>query len=513
MKKIIVFVSAFALALTPVLGALPLLLTAGTWVFRALTPLTHLGERYIVARAGQTAFSYIQSAEMHAWIGAALGAVYYTNKDNPPSSTEKPVSDGMVIWLEDAGASKYMNPDSSIFNDASSGNKQPTPKGSFDKADGLPQMPSTMPAAVQSIGGGVQGSGKFRHSQGSQTKNVISEVWFANVDIALSSVASYQRCAQANTARPAGAPATNYQWCGSVSVNGASNQYAVWQQTKVIDCPAGFSKDSTGLCNLTNAAEVTKPADHPCEIIQTSAGWEFDPKNPNCAQYSAKTKKTINSVQMTDTDSAGNVAFDQTFTANPDGTIDHVVNDAGGTRWTHTFGPDGSGGHVVTGSGSGPGSTVGAPPGSGTGTGGTGGTGTGTTGSGTGGGACGAAGLPDCRIDDSGFAGKLWEVTGVKSLLDGAAQLFSDRVTSETQKTHGISKDSFFSNLRFGLPRVTCQNPDLHFQHLGFNIDLDICGNWIVQTMKSVEAWLLGIYTTYYVWRRFMSSELTSKVD
>ena len=482
---------------------LPLLL-------RVTAPLSATASRFIIQRVGMASFTNIASIEAHANIGVLASLIYYVKKNGEQS--EKPEADGPILWLDDPASSRFMNPDSEAFEDALvSGDKQPKPKNTIDKSASLPTAPSSFSTVVQDGGGGQEGWAKYKGTSGTQSANVISEFWWSSLDIKLPNIPDYQRCVNSNQAVPAGAPNTPATWCGLVSVNGSTSRFAIWQKTTVVECPTGYQKQSSGLCNLVEMGSVQKPSNIPCELLQTKEGWITDSKNPNCESYESKIKRSIKSVQLIDSDDKGNVSFDDSLSRNDDGSLTFTSNTDTGTVYSTVLKPTGNGsaGYIVSSAGSKPGSTIGTAPGTGSGGTGSGGTGAGSNGNG----ACGASGLPDCRIDDSGFAGKAFDVSSVKNSLSGASQKFSDTIAGEHSKNYGLTKDNFFPDLRFGLPRTECVNPDLNLAHLGIDLTFDLCGHWLVQLLKPVEAWLLGIYTTYYVWRRFMTAEQVQEVS
>ena len=190
---------------------------------------------------------------------------------------------------------------------------------------------------------------------------------------------------------------------------------------------------------------------------------------------------------------------DDTLVTKPDGTTTITNNDRGGSRYITTIKPDGSGNQVIIDVISEPGSSTGGGSGSGGGTGGgsTGGSGTG--------GSCGGPSQSPCTIDDSGFAGKSLDISAIKAKLDGAPDAFKSVVSANSDNPHNIGREGFFSDFRFGIPAVACQNPDLNFGAI--DLTFDVCTNDLVQLMRQVEAWLLYTYTVFYIWRRFMSAE------
>ena len=297
---------AFQLAIAPVntaRAALPVALGLPL-IMRIGAPLSSTAFRYLVKRFGETTAHAIGSAELHGWIGAALIGVTYSNI-SIPKPTDAPANaetvDGPIIWVDAPDKSKFMNPDSDKFNDAStSGDKQPSPKTSVDATENLPANPSTFPAVVQDMGGGLQGTARYKASSAGQSKNVQVQYWYLDVDIALPDKASYQRCSLAPTVHPSGSPEGAPSWCGSVTVAGTSSRFAVWSKTTIIECPSGYTKAGDGGCNLTNASTTTKPSNQNCEFIRTASGWISDSKNPNCSGLSDKVSTSLTTVHVED---------------------------------------------------------------------------------------------------------------------------------------------------------------------------------------------------------------------
>lgn len=136
------------------------------------------------------------------------------------------------------------------------------------------------------------------------------------------------------------------------------------------------------------------------------------------------------------------------------------------------------------------------------------GTGDGSAGGGTGsGGSCGGDGQPSCAVDDSGFA-EASVGTGLNDALtamDGHAQAVDSVVDAEL----GFGWD-WLPNLKPGLP-VAC-GPLLFepaITHgpaagLGGSFQLDICDK--LNVVREMIAWLFGLFTVFYVWRKFVNA-------
>ena len=165
----------------------------------------------------------------------------------------------------------------------------------------------------------------------------------------------------------------------------------------------------------------------------------------------------------------------------------------------------GGGTNPVNGSGSviGGGGTV-AGPGT------TGGTGT-SSGTGVG---CGAAGQASCGVtlDSSNSPDIPTGDTGTGI----SASANSAYATATTDKTgdHDVKWGSIFSDLRFGVPEVACENPPLIFTFGSNTYDMTInfCDQStpigkILALWKIFIEWALGFITIFYIWRRFLSAE------
>jgi hypothetical protein len=501
-----------AYAFYPLVYGVPLAMRIGA-------PLSTTAFRWLVMKVGQTTASSIASAELHAWLGAIVLGITFAKPSNP-LATDVPKNaspiDGPIVWLDNVDQSKFVNPDPARYTDASpaSPDKQPTPKTTgVDMTAGYPANPTTFPKVVQDWSGGPTGWALYKGTSGSRTQSVMTKYWYVNADIALSTTSALNRCASSASIKPSEAPGTSANWCNYVSVNGApSEQYAVWQQTILVPCAAGYTQAADGSCSLTNATAVTKPANQQCEYIKTSTGWTADPKNPNCAAYASKiTRPTLTSIEIKDGQRADNASMPTLDEVISDdvvsGNTTIVDNDPTGTRYVATIGTNGNGQRVITGLNTTGGSTtaVGTPATTNTNSGTSTGTSTGI------GGFCGGVGQPACSMDDAGFDGKTMDISAVKQKLDSAAVDFNQRIQDNSNNPHGITKEAFFSSFRFGMPQSFCQNPDLDFGH-GFSLNFDICGNVFIQMIRQFEAWFLYCFTMYYIWRRFMSAEQVQAV-
>ncbi|KWW38203.1 hypothetical protein AU374_00989 [Cupriavidus metallidurans] len=151
---------------------------------------------------------------------------------------------------------------------------------------------------------------------------------------------------------------------------------------------------------------------------------------------------------------------------------------------------------------------TGIDPGGNPGNGGDPSTGTGPT--------CGGTGQPRCGVDvdDSGFDGKSADASGLSTQLDKLDANYQARVDAN-QGDHGVSWRDMLPDLRFGMPKVGCQAIplDLTAVSSGLRFNLDICDNPLIVLIKQIEAWALYVFTAFYIWRRFRSSEVPAGAE
>ncbi|WP_157659131.1 hypothetical protein [Thauera butanivorans] len=147
-------------------------------------------------------------------------------------------------------------------------------------------------------------------------------------------------------------------------------------------------------------------------------------------------------------------------------------------------------------------------PGTGPGDGGAGdGDGTGNGSGGNSGGTCGGTGQPACKIDDSGFAGAD-AGTGLDDALS-AIDARSDALGDFADSDIGVGWDWLPSLM----PGVQLECTALVFEPaithgpaagLGGSYELDICDK--LGTVREIIGWLFGLFTVFYVWRKFANS-------
>lgn len=504
-RKGLLCLLAMNIALAPMLvTANPLLFGGLSVLFRTAAPVTSTVSRFVVQRFGDSALYRIGAAEVHAWLGAGLLGVYFTNPEEPaPADAPADIAlvDGPMIWLDSADSSVFKNPDARKYDDAvASGDKQPQPKASYDLAESLPSLPGngSIGDIVKALGGA--GFGQYKSS----TKN--RQLNFYVIDLGTTGTTA-TNCGSSNldSKRPEGV--TTAASCGQYSINGTLRWVAVWQTFDDFPCDPGYKKLVNGLCERDSTQPTTKPNNTPCEVLYTSAGWQKDPKNSNCSQVAIEVSGTGRG-ELSVESSEGNYTF------HGDGKAPEsiTVNKSNGDKQTIDLNPNGAGQgkptvegvETVPGGAGGDGSDGSENPG---GDGGSGETG----GSTTGGGSCGGSGQVACRIDDGGFAGKSVDFTTAKEALSEGGDKLRRTIDEAAKNPAEVAWSAIFGSLRFGLPAADCRNPDLKFFE-NFELQIDVCGNEFIQMIRTLEEWGLYCWTLWYIWRRFLSSEQVAPV-
>ncbi len=253
-------------------------------------------------------------------------------------------------------------------------------------------------------------------------------------------------------------------------------------------CPTGYTFNSTaGTCNLVDAAQVQKP-DMPCEVNYINGTWQTDSKNPSCinansAGFSGGSTAKLNYSDASTTTVERNPAGGVTITdTNPTAGITKVETGP----WNAT-----GNGYPVT-------AVIQTPPGA---------TGTGT---GTGTGSCGGAGQTPCAIDDTGFTGKTVDPANVNQKIAAITTDYQQKIAANNND-HGIGWQQVIPDTKFGLQRVQCQAVTVDLAHVGLNANLlalDPCNSQLVATFRAFEAFLLYVLTVWYIWRRFTATEV-----
>ena len=123
---------------------------------------------------------------------------------------------------------------------------------------------------------------------------------------------------------------------------------------------------------------------------------------------------------------------------------------------------------------------------------------------------CGLPGSPACNVNDDGFEGK-------DGFLNPKSQEISDKLDQDRLQLEN-TKDSIPAITASWLPSlmpgnaVSCSPLIFDFSvsnaTLGNlsapNVQLDICDQ--LDLVRAILGYMLGVYTVWYVWRRFTSS-------
>ena len=436
---------------------------------------------------GRVASSNVTMARAVEWSLLAHGAVIsffaWKNASDTSAETRAPVKARLVV--QPNTTAQRDNPDSSTWDSAASGQRNPTPKTSYsvigtnDYPSGQQQFTTIAQNAFQ------QPYDTYSVSSGQVYKK------------------TYQ-CMPTNTRPDSSLTNGSLTWSteGTSTVNGAVVFCFSKPTEKVtISCPAGYTTTATGsnfTCTLSvDPTTVQKPRGKvPCEVLQNADGtWDIDSQNPECASVSSA---------LTKSNSGKTVSYSR-----GDGTYDQITTNADGSRTVTTgnrtinLSPAGADGNsTITGI-----SDAGINSGSGSS-----GSGSGSsTGSGTG--SCGGSGQPACSVsvDDSSFNGK---DVGIATAADDAKSKFDERqalVESQGKDTANFGLDSAWIPSLVPGPAVTCEalswQPVIShgvLSGLAGSIDIDWCSK--IDIFREFFAWLIGLLTVWAIAMLFFSS-------
>lgn len=237
-------------------------------------------------------------------------------------------------------------------------------------------------------------------------------------------------------------------------------------------CPAGYT-NSSGMCTLTDAELVQKPADGVCGVTRSGNTFVTDANDPDC------TGAATNVTGGTGTASEGGV----TVSVELQGDGRALVTDSrpsldGNTQVTRIgmSAPDGSGNVVYDGwsrnwtTGTGTESGEGAVTGS-----------------------CGAPGQPACKIDETGTPTDSGSLTSANSSLDTAE---SSGVSSIETYSSSAKRSDLGVSLSVTWPDVSCSNPQ--FDVIGHTLTVRMCE--YESDIQSIMSWLvyvLGAFTVF----------------
>lgn len=425
--------------------------------------------------------SMARAAEISIMAHGAAGWAWYVWKNSNDTVPETTTPIKARLQVSPSPAAKRVNPDPTKFNDATT-TRNPTPKPTYPQSPAAPGNGSL---------GAIASAGVGNYSYSSNGGTSVTE--YHVIQTYQTGLSQAQADSAAKTATQ-GAH-TGWTWSGGYYI--ASNDWrAIWYRTvSNPSCPAGYTY-SAGQCNLTDAAQVMKPAGRvPCEVLANSDGsWDIDAKNPECTAIGNQLTRSGKKL----------------YVAKGDGTYDGIENkDDGGT--TITTGnrtidmgpPDGEGKQTIRGiTDGGPGTTPG-------GGGSTGGTGSGGTGSGT----CGGPGQPACAVtvDDSGFQGKDATVNAAADAINAKHDERKALIESKGTDTGNFGLDNtWIPSVLPGSP-VSCQalkwEPGIsHGPLAGIqgSIDIDWCGK--IDFIREFYAWLVGLVTVWAIAMLFFSS-------
>jgi hypothetical protein len=477
-----------------VLGAVPIatrllpytagLLTRGTtWLATSVganSQLVKIGEVTTLAIVGPIVVSYLMAGEQTSPANnGRLRAVIALKPDQPRE-----------------------NPDSQKWDDAAPGQVEPTPKASLPGNAQLTTqgtLPSTPALIAAALTAGIPKLWTDATNIPRIYQKVTNNTSISNTPLYLSAALTPVGANSfvvgdrilVKSADIVVTPTTNpttYDHLYEHRIATATNTTRALTAADFTGCASGYTfNNTTGTCNLVDATQVKKP-DMPCEVHYVNGTWQADSRNPSCinANAPAFTGGAVAKLNYSD-------ASTTTVERNPAGGV--TITDTNPTQgitkvetgpWNTT-----SNGYPVT-------AVTQTPPGA---------TGTGT---GTGTGSCGGAGQTPCSIDDSGFTGKTVDATGVNQKIAAITTDYQQNVATNNND-HGISWQQAIPDTKFGLQRVACQPLAIDLHHLGLSssmMSFDPCNSSLISTFRAFEAFLLYVFTVYYIWRRFNATEV-----
>lgn len=226
----------------------------------------------------------------------------------------------------------------------------------------------------------------------------------------------------------------------NISPNNAAHQ--VPSETQ-LTCPQGYTLNGTQ-CDLTDASQVQKPADEPCEILYYAATktMKVDPQNPNCKDITDGQK-----VKQPSNDGTGN---DMEITPNNEGGFDITKSNGTGKSTTVKTGPYDSqaGGYSII-------STTQTTP-------------AGQDGDDPKGMGCGIPGKPACDVAMSSDA-------ATDAAGSSAQQGITDGHNTLKGALENIDPNKFEWSFIPQIPVASCENPRVKNPILAQYLDVDIC--------------------------------------
>jgi len=386
--------------------------------------------------------------------------------------------------------SKRLNPNTKQWNDPVTPSRDVTPKTSFtspgsDKT-GLPAVPSGISAIYNDI-----------LANGYQASTVTKARDYADATGPL---------IWAYTAHVTNPPATitvQSIALGTVTLNFYSTSVSDFYSGRpLVTCPSGYTLGGT-TCTLTvDPTTVQKPTTTTCEVLWDSVGkaFQFDSANPNCNGLASS---LVSNGVLTVTDGAG---ISTSIKPQSDNSMQLTKTTSTGDSTTINTAPYDSaqGGYPIIGSQSGTGTPAPAPSPGGSG------------------GSCGGTGQPECGVlvNDTGIPNaptSTSEGSALKGAIDGMDAAYTSRVNNNLGD-HGITWASVFPDLMFGAPVTSCQPLSINLSairagstNLSGTMTFDWCNNAFILMLREILKWLLYVATVWYIWRRFMSAEISGQ--
>jgi hypothetical protein len=500
MRLILKPLCAIALSLCLVAPASALLpLAAGiAWLGNAVT-------------AAAASSPYIVTA-LEASLYIHAGVIAYTSlfvADKAPDGS--PASPALEVKLNNTA--KRSNPDPSKWDDASGSSRDPTPKSSIPATStGSPSDPqpalvggaagyestcaglgSVLGSTVGAVGQGCAVRGTSTYPQSCAKAYIVNSCTSSSCSITRPEMTDPYCNSEEATFTVTVNPVTLPQGlnCASGFATGAGT---CLEPLSDLSCPAGYEL-SGSTCVLTNPAAVTKPANHPCEVIRTASGLQLDSSNPNCAGVQVQ-GNTVQIEQQAVTFNADN----SVSVSNPNGYTTFQLgsdNSDGSTQIvgaTRSGNPGSYGGISTGGGGTGGGTTGGTVQCGGVGQPACAGSGTGE------GGSCGAPGQAKCSIDDSGFAGLEDFAAAGQADFDQANADRTSAVQSQTNRSNDLGiETSWLPQPSFN---TACEPFVINYKV--FNIAWNWCGYFPL--LREVMAYLFYVFTALYLWGSFVRS-------
>lgn len=351
-----------------------------------------------------------------------------------------------------------------------------TPDGWTPPASGQskPTPPATASSSIC-----YKGANNVCHSDAMAAAN--SKLQLLRTQNECSSASTLEFCPTVIT----GTSESEFQWNATTN----SPNYANFSDQKIEQCATGYTSAGSGICNLTSPNDVMKPSDGACGITRVGNSFSTDLQDPDCSNIPATAAVTPNSITQTKLDGS-----QKSVTINPDGSVtatDSRPDPATNTTQTNTTQiavPNSSGIAAVSGQGTGA-------------TNGTGSSNTGTpvptfdkSGLATEGTLAGiksdTGAIKDSLTNSGNVDGSL---TAEKSALDAAMDGVAGLFTSEPSKSSGIDNDFSIS----GILPAQCGCTPLTMTFHGKTASFDWCTP--MATMKNALAWVIGLFTAFYL--------------